>query len=283
MWGELIGSAIGGLLGNSNGSKQSTTTSTNSSSSSTAYPDWLQQAGANYYNQSANAANRTYQANPYLKQAGWTQDQTDAQQMIRDTAKNGNSTYTAANQNLTDTLNGKYLTADSNPYLQGTVNKALDAVQSRVGSQFAMGGAFGGSANQEQLTTGLGQVANDMYSANYNNERNRQLQAASMAPAIQQAGYTDANALNSLGAQEQQYNQNDINNAYTAWQNEWNYPQEQLQYLANGLNGAASTATRTTNSTGTNTNPYFTNTGANIIGGMSSGLALGSKLSSLFS
>lgn len=282
MWDELIGSAIGGLLGGSGSDEKQTTTSQNSTST-TSYPDWVQSAGANYYNQSANAANRGYQSNPYLKQAGWTQDQTDAQQMIRDTAKNGNSTYQAANQNMTDTLNGKYLSPDSNPYLKNTVNTALDAIQGRVGSTFAMGGGFGGSANQEQLQRGLGETANSMYSANYNNERSRQMQAASMAPAMQAAGYTDADALNNLGAQEQQYNQNDINNAYTDWQNQWNYPKEQLQYLANGLTGAMQSSNKTQATTGTSTNPYFTNTGGNIIGGMTSGLAMGSKIGSLFS
>ena len=283
MWGEIAGAVAGGLLGGSDsGSEQKNTTTSSTGTSSVSLPQWLQDAGANYYNQSANAANRTYQANPYLKQASWTQDQTDAQQMIRDTAKAGNSTYTAANQNMTDTLNGKYLSPDSNPWLKSTVNTALDGVQSRVGSQFAMGGAFGGSANQEMLQKGLGETSASMYGANYEAERRRQMQAASLARTMQAAGYTDANALNALGAQQQQYNQNDINNAYTSWNNEWNYPQEQLQYLANGLRGATGTATLTTNSSSTGTNPYFTNTNANIVGGMTTGAALGSEISSLF-
>ena len=85
---------------------------------------------------------------------------------------------------------------------------------------------------------------------------------AGMAPAMAQADFIAPNALNTMGGQIQTQNQNDINNLSQAWQNEWNYPVQQQDILANGIAGAMGTATRTS----TQQNPYFTNPLGNALG-----------------
>lgn len=91
------------------------------------------------------------------------------------------------NNPFTDNLNFD----QSNPFLQGfqgfadmqdsrldsVVDKALGKVSDRVNSQFGLAGRTGSGAHQQLMTEGLGDVANQMYSDNFQQNANRALQA----------------------------------------------------------------------------------------------------------
>lgn len=132
---------------------------------------------------------------------------------------------------ISDTLGGKYLNPQSNPYLKATYDKASRSVISNNDSLFASGGRFNSGAAQRALATGLGDMATDLYGQNYQMERGRMENAAQMAAA--QSGRQDAmtqfgvgqqlNALGNFGQRQDaanQFNANATNNwnQYTSGQ-----------------------------------------------------------------
>lgn len=175
--------------------------------------------------------------------------QSTSYNMTNNLATQGNPMNDAALGLNTDTIAGKYLSPDSNPYLQQTVNKALNDVQTRVNSQFS-GNNYGSSANQEMLTRNLADTASNMYAQNYANERNNQQQALSLTPSLNANRYLDANQLSQAGAA----------NAEAPWSSLKNY----ASIL--GL-GASSGNSTTTGSTSNSSSPLSTIAGLASIGG----------------
>jgi hypothetical protein len=182
----------------------------------------------------------------------------------------GSPTQNAANRQVTNTLNGNYLSPDSNPYLKGTVDRALNDVQTRVNSQFNNSN-FGSSAHQETLTRGLGEQANAIYGQNYTNERNNQLQAVGNAIPLAAADYADASVLQGIGQQRQglanQYlglNGNTFNQAA-------NFPYEQLQRYGNVVSqGTGAGGTTTATGPAQQSNKF-----AGALGGAATGFSIG--------
>jgi hypothetical protein len=157
--------------------------------------------GQNLYNQGPT----TYRASPLTTQA----------QSIVSGLNNPNSLYAQSQRQLGDTISGKYLDPNTNPYLSSSVNDALGLAK----TQFA--GLYGGPAGQnvgntgfqEQLARTLGQVATNAYSGAYGQERQNQLNAAQLGG---QFDLSQANALSQLGQQDLQLQQM---NAMSPWQN----------------------------------------------------------------
>lgn len=108
------------------------------------------------------------------------------------------------------TISGDYLNADTNPYLKGAVDNAMNQVQSRVSGLYGARGGnnYGSSAHQEWLGRSLADTALPIYAQNYATERGRQLNAAQLAPALSGAriGNLDT-AANSPWDQLQRYQQ----------------------------------------------------------------------------
>ena len=76
---------------------------------------------------------------------------------------------------LNDTASGKYLTADSNPYIRGVAQQGADSAQSAINSQFGAAGRSNGSGLYAQLFgQGISDATNSVYAQNYANERQLQ-------------------------------------------------------------------------------------------------------------
>ena len=91
----------------------------------------------------------------------------------------------AANQQLADTLSGKYLNPFLNPMLQGSAN----AIATAVNSEFSGSGRTPGSGmNQQQILSGITQEALPLAFDQYERERQRQLGIASASPTLTQVG-----------------------------------------------------------------------------------------------
>ena len=97
---------------------------------------------------------------------------------------------------LTDTLGGKYL--NSNPYLDSIIGTNDKNVTNTVNGQFETGGRYGSANHAGILATRLSDSDNALRYANYNDERSRQLQAAGLDGATQQAKYAGVNPLLAL-------------------------------------------------------------------------------------
>jgi hypothetical protein len=118
-----------------------------------------------------------------------------------------NSLTNLAGQQYASTIQGNYLPGGSqgNPYLDATVNRALDQTRSAVNANF-QGDNFGNSAHQEWMGNKLADTALPYYMGAYESERGRQMGAASQAPGIADAGLgqmQQAGAMQDLYSQRQ--------------------------------------------------------------------------------
>jgi hypothetical protein len=91
----------------------------------------------------------------------------------------------AANQQIADSLSGKYLNPFLSPMLQGSANQIATAIN----SEFSGAGRTPGSAmNQQQILSGITQEALPLAFDQYERERQRQLGIATAAPTLTQVG-----------------------------------------------------------------------------------------------
>lgn len=229
-------------------------------------PDYVKPYATDYLTQAGNVANLPYTPYTGARIADFTPDQNLGFGMTQANAIGSFQAGQDANRTLADTINGKYLTADSNPYLKGAVDQALQGVQGKVNSQFA-GQNYGGSAHEQLLAQQLADTSLPIYAQNYQNERNNQLAASQYAPGLSNTNIAN---LNASGLQQQTMNQNLNDLAYNEYQQALNYPYQQL----NVLQGALGTSSGYGNTTGPN--PNQTNRTASALGGAAAGAGIGS-------
>lgn len=205
-------------------------------------------------------------------------------QMAQNRAIQGSPVMNASQQNLGDTLNGKYLDIGSNPAWQPMAQRITDAYSTGTAAQTdasaARANALGGSAYGEQVglnQRGLGDSLAGAAGQLYNDERGRQMQANLFAPQSAQADYADAQALLGVGDTYRQYNQDLLNNNYQNAYQQANWPYQSLDIYRSALSGAVG-------GSGTNTstapNPYQPNKTAGALGGAMSGAAAGAMVGS---
>jgi hypothetical protein len=96
-------------------------------------------------------------------------------------------TVTAAQGYARDAIGGKYL--DSNPYIDEMAGIAARDAGDEVNSYFGKIGRVGGGAHQESLGRGISEAILGVRNQNYNSERDRQAQAASLSPSLNAGQY----------------------------------------------------------------------------------------------
>lgn len=186
-------------------------------------------------------------------------------------AMQGSPLMKATQANQLATVQGDYMSPESNPYLQGTVNRALGDVQSRINSQFNNAN-FGTTAHQETLARALGDQANQLYGANYAQERLAQQRAAMFAPQLAQQDYADAQALLGVGDARRALEQETLNQQLADWTEAQQDPYRKLDTLASTI---ATASGGYANTSGSAPNPYQTSPVAGMIGGGLAGYGLG--------
>lgn len=199
------------------------------STSSTSLPAYLQPYAQDYAQRAS-----MFATSPTTKYGGplgadITGDQNASYQQYRNISNYNNPVNSAGSTALLDTINGRYLNPQSNPYLQQTydlaANRMADAYARGTGAStnaaFGSSGSFGGSAHQEMVQANnrafgdsLANLGNQIFGGNYQAERARQDNASQFAPTManQQQDYMlkGADALNRAGTQ--QYDANLTNN-----------------------------------------------------------------------
>lgn len=271
------GLAVGRGIANKGDSQPSYPTST-SSTTTKEIPSWAQPAAQNLLSRAETLSNTPYQVYQGQRIADMTPDQLQGIQQVQDRANNGSPEENAARQNYVDTMSGKYLDPNSNPYLKGMVNTAMNDVQGRVNSQFN-GNNYGTTAHQETLTRNLADVANNAYGQAYTQERNNQMKDALLAQQYGNIDYNNAQQLIGVGDIQRQESQDVINNQYSDWIAQQNQPYRQVDVLANGL-GAAVNGQGSVQAAGYYQQPYTVNRYANAVGGALAGSSVGSLLNS---
>ena len=213
------------------------------------------------------------QPNAYPGQtvADFSPETQQAMDLVKQRALAGSPVMDSASGLLQDNLQGKYLTPDSNPFMAGYLNNAMDSVRGQVNSSFGTGGGFGGSANQEVLARELGKTATNILAPAYDQERNRQMQSMLFAPQAAASDYADAGALAGVGGQKEGMNQAQINAEIEKFNIGNQAPYTALQRYA-GLLGMGSGYGTTSQ-----TNPYYSNQGAGALGGALGGGLMGAS------
>lgn len=97
----------------------------------------------------------------------------------------GSQVNPAAESQLMKTLQGDYLAPS--PYLNESLNYALDPVQQNINSMFSKAGRYGSGAQTGELARQLGGLRSQAYLQNYESERARQNAAMGLAPQFQSA------------------------------------------------------------------------------------------------
>ena len=140
-----------------------------------------------------------------------------SQNMAVNMANDPNSVIGQSQSLLGNTIAGKYLTPDSNPYLQASVQDALGLAGSAFAKQYggAAGQNLGNSGYQEALARGLGATATNAYSNAYSQERQNQLNAMQLAPSL---GTANIQLLSSVGAQQEARKQAELDAPYQTLQ-----------------------------------------------------------------
>ena len=195
-----------------------------------------------------------------------------AVQGITQRAIQGSPVTNAANQNLTGTLQGNYLSPGANPWLDQTFNKGVEQIKATLSPKFGHMQAFGGSSGyNEALGRSTSDLAANLYGGNYQAERDRQIKGLALAPQIAGQDYADAQALLGAGDIQRQASQDELNLAYQQWLQQQQYPYQQLDVLSNAIRGAVGGGTQTT----TAPNPYQPSPTASMLGGglLGAGLA----------
>jgi hypothetical protein len=166
----------------------------------------------------------------------------------------GNPLLPAAQGASMDTINGDFLSADSNPYLQsamnaanrGTVQQFSEATLPGLTSTFSKAGRSSSDAYGNTIgraTEGLARTLSDsnstMAANNYTTERANQINQINNAPALTAADYTDPAKLLNAGGLVDAQNQSLIDANVSKYDYEKNLPYNALQNYLNLLNGTA--------------------------------------------
>jgi len=97
------------------------------------------------------------------------------------------------------TLRGDFLDPSTNPFLQGTFNRAADLTRGRLDTEFSGAGRNLGAsmpARSEELQT----LASNIFGGNFQQERDRQVSAASQAAPLAGADFQNIQAMIDSGS-----------------------------------------------------------------------------------
>lgn len=217
----------------------------------TELPAWAQPYSQQLLQRGADLSNQNMPVYTGQRTADMNGMQTGGMQMIANRAQNGSAIVNAGQNNLADTLSGKYLDS-GNPYLSKAIDAASqDVTRNYMGAvnnndaTFARAGAFGGSAWQQaqqgaqhELANGLGNISTNMHMQDYGQERQNQIGAQNTALAYGQVPYADAQQLMNAGATQFGYDQQKLTDQQNLFNEQAQSPYKSLDVLANTIRGA---------------------------------------------
>jgi hypothetical protein len=223
-----------------------------SGTTTTATPEWQTPYLQDVANQAQGLNQQPLSYYPGTTVAGFTPAQSLAQNATINRALTGSPLLGQAQQNTMDTMQGKYLDPNSNPYLKDTYDMGARSLSQNYNQnvmpaikQGAAGaGAFGGSRQgvaeagaSNALAQQLSNLATTTYGQNYTTERGNQVAATNAAPAMAQQDYYDIGQLAAAGEEQQGMNQANIDAAIKQYQWQQLEPQQRLGMYSNLVSG----------------------------------------------
>lgn len=185
-------------------------------------------------------------------------DTQTAMGMTRNRAIQGSPLMGDANNLARNTLQGDFLSPDSNPYLAQYFQRGMEQMSPSINATFGGAGRTGSNAHATALGRGAADLATGIYGGAYDSERGRQMQGLAMAPTMAANDYADINALYGMG-------QMTDNRAQQMADSDWTL----LNRYASALGGGYGSS-----GTSTQTQPTF----SNPLGGAMGGAMMGSML-----
>lgn len=195
-------------------------------------------------------------------------------QMQTDRALQGSDLNRAAQSNLTDTLSGKYLDVNQNPYLMPAAEGIMAKVLPQINSQFASSGRGNSGLASKAAAEGSTAAIGNLALQNYSNERQMQNQAALLAPQLSQQDYADAARLGEVGSVREDLSQQGINEQMQRYQFNQMAPYDKL-----GLYNSLIQGNYGGSQTGQSTNTQRRSIGSGVLTGAAGGGLLGYGLS----
>lgn len=212
-------------------------------------PAELKPLASRYSSEATKLFDTPYQGYTGTRYAGMNPLQTSALSSVADRATGGDAVMNAGYGNVLDTLSGKFLTPDSNPYLKQNVDTAMNQAMGSLNSQFNRPGAFGSTAHEGVAADRLGTIAAQMYGQNYANERGNQINAWGAAPTFGNMAYQDAGQLLNAGQMLQDEQQKGLDWNLQQFQERQDYPYKNLA-AASGVFGTNLGGSSTTQQSG---------------------------------
>lgn len=240
------------------------------------------QARANYYSSSP-------EYYPWQTLAPQSEDTLTGQSNFSNYARGDAAELGGANTRaVTDILQGKYLTAESNPYLTSYTNAAIrpltqqftESVLPNIRSDAITTGGFGGTRQgvaeglaSDRFGRAIGETTSGIYNNAYNQGMSQFSRAIDQAPGALAAGSLPAMMQMQSGELMDQRNQAIINSDIERWNYEQQLPENKLRdYLAMIQGNYGGTSTASAEKAGSNT-------GVSAVGGALAGAQLGSSVS----
>jgi hypothetical protein len=193
-----------------------------------------------------------------------------AMQMTQDRATQGSPVTGAAQNYVTQSLNGDFM--NNNPWLDQTFNRAVQQTRGALDSQFATAGRDLVS-QLPYRTEQVNNLANNIYGGAYDAERNRQQGTLPFASQLANQDYIDIAALQGVGSQVE----GQANNVLQGQMDRWNFnqmrPEQALDSYFSRINGL-------TGGYNQQSQPIYRNPASSALGGAATGAALGSMFGS---
>jgi len=185
-------------------------------------------------------------------------------------ALSGSPLLESAQSEMQKTLGGEYLNAD-NPAFGAMAERISNQVRPGIDSQFGAAGGYGGSGHKEMMARTMADSLAPLQWQNYSAERGNMQNAMQAAPGLAREDYYDIGQLGAVGGQREALARDETASDINRWNFEQYEPEDRLaRYMANiagGSYGGQSTQTQ----------PYYSNRGGQLLGAGASALgALGS-------
>ena len=169
----------------------------------TEMPWWQQQPIQNLLKRAEDQSNVPLQYYQGNKIAGFSSEQSMAQNLARMRATGGSPLIKGAQGHVGDIIGGKYLTPDSNPWLKSYYEKAAETAMPQIDTAAVNAGRYGGGAWGQMRGRTAGELASGIYGKAYETERDRQMQATGMAQPLAREDYYDIGKLAAVGEEKQ--------------------------------------------------------------------------------
>ena len=228
-----------------------------SSSSTSGPPQWFQDYARTYLDAGSAQAQQGYQPYQGQRVANLSPTQTGALGNLQ-YLSNGTPSMHSAEQSLNQTLTGGY----KNPFedqvvkrVTGDVTNAYNQATNTTTRRANTAGNFlsarhnmAQDQNDTNLARGLGDAIGQVRSGNHEAERNRQMQAAGMAPNLTSSAIGSLGQIASLGNIERLYNQQLLDSQYGDFTDQRDHGWNQLNRLGSLFGATQGSMPRTTTS-----------------------------------